>query len=68
MEATKEFNENNKIKILKEGFKHFGKVTTTEEESYLINLIEEKIMREKMTIKESIIYIFKIKEEIKELK
>ena len=34
----------------------------------LINLIEEKIMREKMTIKESIIYIFKIKQEIKELK
>ena len=34
----------------------------------LINLIEEKIMREKMTIKESIIYIFKIKQEIKEVK
>ena len=34
----------------------------------LINLIEEKIMREKMTIKENIIYIFKITQEIKELK
>lgn len=39
----KEFNENNKIKSLKEGFEHFGKVTQTEKEFKTLSETIKKI-------------------------